>query len=113
MGPGPGACVLCQIPGCDSWTAQSREVVAIAALVAALVLIITCGFVFKFTESGVDSFGYWLVVTLSTVGYGDEAPTSGWARFFTSLLLIDLMLGGYSGLHVLWRRRCDSKYSSY
>lgn len=64
-------------------------------LLAISTLIITSGAVMYVIEGGRDSgftsiprSMYWAVVTMTTVGYGDIAPTSPVGQFFASLLMI-------------------------
>ncbi|MDN3525259.1 potassium channel family protein [Halomonas sabkhae] len=59
-----------------------------------------------------DHFFYWIVVTASTVGYGDFSPVTSAGRWVTSLFVIPLGLGlfgiliGRMAAHIsfLWRK---------
>lgn len=55
-----------------------------AALAAVVALLITATVVYKFAESWswIDSF-YFSAVTVTTVGFGDLAPTTDFTKLFT------------------------------
>jgi voltage-gated potassium channel len=67
-------------------------------LFALIVLCIILGTIMYLIEGDLGEFTsiprgvYWAIVTLTTVGYGDIAPHTGWGQFVASIV----MLLGYS-----------------
>lgn len=79
-----------------------RKILVFALFVFLLVIVI--GSVAYIAEGGQENTNfsnipnsiYWAVVTLTTVGYGDMSPETGFGRFFTTVV----MLLGYTILSV-------------
>ena len=66
------------------------------AIITASYVAITWGVLFLLGERDLtryDAFFYWLVVTASTVGYGDLSPVSVPGKYFVSFFVIPLGLG--------------------
>jgi len=68
-----------------------KILVFISAVVVICIIIGTVMYLIEGDESGFTSIPrgvYWAIVTLTTVGYGDIAPQSGFGQFIASLVMI-------------------------
>ena len=65
--------------------------VFIATLLTIVVIFVALMYVVEGPEKGFTSIPtgmYWAIVTVATVGFGDIAPTTGFGRFITSVLIV-------------------------
>lgn len=69
-----------------------QGILAIAALYATLTWVVLSLLGEPALTSGVD-FIYWLIITASTVGYGDYSPATSAGKLFVSLFVVPVGLG--------------------
>ncbi len=73
------------------WASRRKIIVFLAAVLTSVIIIGSLIYVIEGEESGFTSIPvgiYWAIVTLSTVGYGDVAPTTAVGQILAGLVML-------------------------